>query len=88
MNNIAGRITDLGVSGAGVGVGVERLGLAISSPMKNITKTLALLRMCSNKLLSQKICIYTNGVKHVEAHREGRGKFISIDVNVLPKIEP
>ena len=28
--------SDLGVSGAGLGVGVERLGLAISSPAKNV----------------------------------------------------
>lgn len=32
---IAEGMTDLGVSGAGVGVGVERLGLAISSPVRN-----------------------------------------------------
>lgn len=32
------RQTDLGVSGTGLGVGVERLGLAISSPAEANTK--------------------------------------------------
>lgn len=32
-------LTDLGVSGAGLGVGVERRGLAISSPVRNMLKT-------------------------------------------------
>lgn len=36
-------MTYLGVSGTGLGVGVERLGLAISSPMRNISNTQLLL---------------------------------------------
>lgn len=36
---VARRLTDLGVSGAGLGVGVERLGRAISSPERNTIKT-------------------------------------------------
>lgn len=34
----SGAVTDLGVSGRGLGVGVERLGRAISSPTRNKRK--------------------------------------------------
>lgn len=51
MVSIAEGMTDLSVSGAGLGVGVERLGLAISSPMTIITKT---------QLLFCSTCISTN----------------------------
>lgn len=47
--SVAKTVTDLGVSGAGLGVGVERLGLAISSPTREIRKI-----SCDSSLLRTK----------------------------------
>lgn len=51
MQSVSGRhyTTDLGVSGTGLGVGVERLGRAISSPAgKNNESSSRLLHLCKN----------------------------------------
>lgn len=52
MRSVSGQHypTNLGVSGTGLGVGVERLGLAISSPAGKNNESLSLsLHLCKNE---------------------------------------
>lgn len=73
FKNTVIRMADLCVSGAGLGVGVERLGRAISSSVRNITKSHPLFsNICIHKVLNYKA---NNGEQRYPCqHAVSRGK--------------